>query len=545
MKKRTWLLVALVVCVFVHPAQKLFGQAVYGSIVGTVTDASHAVVPQAKITITDTAKGTSYESITNSSGNYEQIHLVPGSYRLRVEKSGFQTYVQDNVEVNVDAITRVDATLRIGAETQTVEVTGQAPVLKTDRTDVSTTFTEKEVEDLPVFNRNFTSFELLTPGTQLLGWQHASSENPQGSRQIMVNGQHFSGTSFQLDGTDNRDPILGIIVVNPNLDSVEEAKVTTQDYDAEFGEAMAGVVTAQTKSGSNALHGSAFWFRRDNKLTARDPFSQSVPIPGTNEFIPPTLWNQFGGALGGPIMKDKIFIFGDYQATRQRNGGSLLTRVPNQDERGGDLRDLGVDIFDPCSADLSNCNLPPDQRTQFQSGGVLNVIPSTRLTTQAQNILNYIPLPDIPGASGPGPNYSASGIQVLNSDAFDIRPDLYYSQKLHVFGRYSFAQFHKFAPGAFGLEAGGPDLGFAFAGKSDVRNQSIAQGFDYTLRPNWLTDFRFGFFRYRVFVNPNGLGTSPATDGGIPGLNVDNFYTSGMPAFFINGVGGLNIGYAL
>lgn len=521
-------------------AQNAFGQAVYGSIVGTVTDSTGAAVPNAKITVTDTGRGVTYTTATNASGNYEQTHLIVGTYRLRAEAQGFQASVQENVRVNVDATTRVDVSLQVGQMTQTIEVTAEVPLLKTERTDVATTFDTKTVQDLPIFNRNFTEFELLTPGTQLLQWQHASSENPQGSMQIMVNGQHFSGTSFQLDGTDNRDPILGIIVVNPNLDAVTQAKVTTQDYDAEFGQANAGVVTAQTRSGTNELHGSAFWFRRDNALTARNPFTQSRPISGSQRFTPPTLWNQFGGSLGGPIKKDKSFIFGDYQGTRQSNGGSVLIRVPTAAERAGDLGGLGVNIYNP--RDVTGNEVPPALRQQFTG----NVIPTALLSPQAQNLLNkFIPLPNIPGATGTAPNFSSSGQQVFNTDQFDIRADHYHSERLHIFGRYSFGRYNKSAPGAFGLVAGGDDLGFGFGGVSDVRNQSIASGFDYTLNSNLLTDFRFGFFRYRVFVNPNGLGTSPATDAGIPGLNLDKTFTSGMPAFFINGQGGFRFGYAL
>src|SRR5579862_2001569 len=149
---------------------------------------------------------------------------------------------------------------------------------------------------------------------------HAATENPQGSQQIFVNGQHFSGTAFELDGTDNQDPILGIIVVNPNLDAIQETKINLQDYDAEFGKAVAGVVTVQTKSGSNDFHGEGFWFRRTDATAARDPFTQYAPNPITGRFIPSDKWQQFGGTIGGPIIKNKLFFFGDYQATRENNG---------------------------------------------------------------------------------------------------------------------------------------------------------------------------------------------------------------------------------
>ena len=144
----------------------------------------------------------------------------------------------------------------------------------------------------------------------------------------MVNGQHFSGTTYQLDGTENRDPILGIIVINPTLESIRETKITSQNYDAEFGQATAGVVSVQTKSGANALHGSAFEFFQSDKFQSRNPFTQFAPDPLTGRFLPETKKNQFGGSVGGPIAKNRWFFFGDYEGTRSTVGGSRLGTVP-------------------------------------------------------------------------------------------------------------------------------------------------------------------------------------------------------------------------
>src|SRR5579864_8981866 len=303
-------------------------QAVFGSIFGTVTDPSGAAVPNAKVTVTNVRKGTTDEATSNESGNYSVTHLIPDTYKVRIEGPGFKTIEQDNIAVSADAAARVDGQFQVGSATESVEVTSEAPQLKTDRADVSIEFNQKYVEDLPIMNRNFTSFELLSPGTQKLSWGHAATENPQGSQQIFVQGQHFSGTAYELDGTDNQDPILGIIVVNPNLDAVTETKVALQNYDAEFGKAVAGVVTTQTKSGSNSLHGSAFEFRRSDVFQARDPFTNFQKDPITKKFIPASKWQQFGGSVGGPIIKNKLFFFGDYQATRQTNGVSGLFTLP-------------------------------------------------------------------------------------------------------------------------------------------------------------------------------------------------------------------------
>src|SRR5438045_939537 len=176
--------------------------------------------------------------------------------------------------------------MSIGEVSENVTVTGFSPVLKTDRADVATTFDTKQINELPILDRNFTKLILLTPGTQQLQWQHAASENPQGSTQTMVNGQHFSGTGYQLDGTENRDPILGIIVINPNFDSIGETKITSQNYDAEFGQATAGVVSVQTKSGGNSLHGSGFEYHLDDRLHERNPLGQSHADQITRTFNP-------------------------------------------------------------------------------------------------------------------------------------------------------------------------------------------------------------------------------------------------------------------
>jgi len=528
------------------------GQAVYGSLVGAVTDPQANVVAGAKVTVTNIAKGTTEESVTNESGNYSVTHLIPDSYKVHIEAPGFKAYDIASVRVDADTTVRADAALQVGTVSQTVEVTGEIPQLQSDRADVATIFTDQQVESIPIFNRNFTTLQLLAPGAQLQAWGHAASENPQASRQILTNGQHFAGTGFELDGTDNQDPILGIIVINPNLDSINEVKITTQDYDAEFGKAIGSIVTSQTKSGTNEIHGSAFDFERSNSNFARDPFAQATTgVPSGN-------WNQFGGTLGGPIRKNKVFIFGDYQGQRAHVGGTARDRVPNAAERGGNLSDLGRAIYDPYqTSDPAHCNLvltggqPTPvgiaNRTQFPG----NIIPACRLSTPAQNLLKLIPT----GATLTDPtlnNFAGSGSNVLNADNFDVRSDYVLNSKTQVFGRYSYQKFLRSGPGLFGAVAGGAalpaDSGGQFAGASHVKNQSLAAGFDYTLSPTLLTDFRFGYMRYNVAVAPGGVGTTPAKDAGINGLNIDPLYSSGMPYFHIVGAGGapdFNFGYSL
>ena len=525
------LALSLLVCAMALPG-KVFGQAVYGSIFGTVTDSSGAAVAKAKVTITNSGTNVSETIETNSSGNYNQTRLIPGSYRVKIEAQGFKTTVIE-VLVNVDRATETNAALQTGAVSEEITISAESPLLKTDRADVAVTFESRQVTDLPILDRNFTKFILLTPGTQQLQWQHAASENPQGSTQIMVNGQHFSGTGYQLDGTENRDPILGIIVINPNFEAIGETKITSQNYDAEFGQAIAGVVSVSTKSGTNDIHGSAFLFRQNDVLQARNPFSQFQKDSLTGKFIPDTLRNQFGGSIGGPIVKDRFFYFGDYQGTRSKIGGSRLLSVPTVAARTGNLSAYGQRIFDPNTG-------APEVRTEFAGG----IIPTNRISTQAANILKLIPLPNAPGRdNGTRDNFVASGSEPFNGDTFNVRIDTKLTDNLNMFGRYSFADFERNGPTSFGT-GGGPEL-VSLGGSSKVRNQSVAYGFDYTWNSTLVTDFRFGFFRYKVNVLPFDFGKNTANDVGVPGLNLDSF-SSGLFAGFVGGpVGGFNFGSGL
>ena len=514
---------------------KAFGQAVYGNIVGTVVDPSGAAVPNARITITDTQRSVSFNTTSNNDGNFTQRFLIAGTYQVRVEAAGFKATVQV-ISVSVDQEARIDVKLQVGEVSQVVEISAEAPLLKTERSDVAVTFSEKTVSNLPLLNRRFTTFEIFTPGVTAFPGQTAASEDPQGSFRKVVNGQSFAGTSHLLDGTDNHDSMLGLIVINPTLESLTEAKITTSAYDAEFG-ANAGVVSAQTRSGTNDFHLVGFEFLRNDHFNARNPFTQFQKIRGTDRFIPVTQFNQYGVASSGKIIPNKLFWFGDYQGTRRNIGGSVLMRVPTAAERAGDFSATGVNIFDPAGG------AAPANRTQFAG----NRIPTARLSPQAVGLLNkYIPLPNFAAASPDLPNYVGAGSVKFDEDLTNSRWDYYYSQPLHVFGRYSFADYRLISPGVFGSIGGGVgfDPNSTFSGESKTRNQSVAAGFDYTVNANWLTDFRFGYYRYRVNVDPGQAQTTPAKDIGIPGLNNDDF-TGGMPGFFINGVAGFNFGYAL
>jgi len=528
--------------VLLSSANPVKAQQVFGRIFGTITDATGGAVPNAKVTISDQNKGTEFDVTTNESGNYEKGQLIPGTYSVTIEAPGFNKAKIPDITVQVDNAARVDTSLQTGNVSETVEVTAAAPTLQADRADVSTTFSSQQLMDIPSLGRNAQAYELLIPGTSRANFAHASSEDPQGSAQVEVNGQHFSSTGYQLDGTENQDPVLGIVVINPNLDSLNEQKISAQDYDAEFGYAGAGIQNASTKSGTNSFHFTAFDYLRNNSpgftTFARDPFAEPN---GPRPFK----FNQFGGSLGGRIIRDKLFFFADAELIRQRLDGSVQTVVPTALARQGDFSQYLAassqnTIYDPATGN-------PDGTGRVAFPG--NRIPSNRLSPQALAMLQYFPLPNLNPSNPLLPNYAASGGASFDANKWDVRGDYFLNEKTTMFGRYSNHQFQQSALGAFGSLAGGPSFnGIAFAGNSFVRNQSIAFGTTHTFSPTLVNEFRFGYMRYHVVTTPNGVGTAPAQAAGIPGLNLDDFYTSGLPYFAFNDNNKnplTNLGYAL
>ncbi len=511
-----------------------YGQAVYGSLYGTVTDASGAVIPNATIVVTDDTKGTSVSVQANSTGNYTVEHLIPDSYTIKISAQGFSSSETKGIQISADTSPKVDATLAVGDSGQTVSVQADAlPLLKTDRADVATVFDAKNTEDLPLQGRNFTGLQLLLPGAQALGFSHAASENPQGSQQIIINGQSFAGVGYELDGTDNQDPILGIIVINPTLESIEEAKITSQNYDAQFGKAVAAVITTQTKSGTNAFHGQVYDFRRSDAFQAKDPFQS--PDPVTKRIVPVGLRNQFGGLIGGPILRDKAFFFFDYEGVRQKVGTSTgQNTVPTALLRSSCAGPVGCDFSEYVD------HLGPNGQTiQGFTRGIFdpltgqpfpnNVIPTARLNPQAIALLERLPAPILGGTTQ---NYPASGTGLFNFNQYTVRLDQQVTGKIHAFGRYTYYKDTLSGATAFGA-LGGPGFGIGgFGGTSTGRNQSLAVGADIVVTPKWLTDARFGFFRYNI-VTQKYDGAEPfATNAGLPGLNVTTFAnTGGAPEF--------------
>jgi len=523
-------------------------QSVYGQVWGRLTSISGTPVSGAVVNMISVGTGARTGAKSNPDGSFAVSNVSADLYQIEVRADGFKR-VQATIVVSANSTTTVNVPLQAGDPNTVVgnAATG-ASVLQLDRTDVSTLFDSRAIAALPLQDRNITNLQLLVPGAARGKLFIPTVQNPQGGLPVNINGQHFSGSSFQLDGTENRDPLEGIVVINPTLDSVREMKVTTQGYNAEFGQADAGVVTIQTRSGSNAWHGDGFGFRRTGFGQSQNPFAPAG--------VPPIKYNIFGGSIGGPIARNKLFIFGDYQGTRSSQGANVLLSVPPQTVRNtclGPPASGNCDLSDYSS--VIGGTLTDKEGNPFPGNQIPNTgTPGTDhfVSSQAAALLKLSPPPNHTSTttdpSCPNPvicdNYLASGQEVFRADQFNVRGDYNASSRLRLFGRYSFGDFYDNGAPAFGKDAGGIGTNpSGFAGVARTRNQGISSGFTYSLSPKMLTDFRFGYFRYRLNLDAQDFGQTPAI--GIPNIFAGDTgypFATGLPDFQVPAQKGLSTG---
>jgi outer membrane receptor protein involved in Fe transport len=477
-------------------AATIFGQAVTGSIVGSVTDASGAAIAGAKVIIAETSTGIARTTITNSEGGYVMPYLQPGAYRIEVEKTGFKKSTANDVRLATGQSLRVNLTLEVGQITEIAEVTSQAPLLQTESADISQSFEAKKITELPLNGRNFQSLISLVPGVVPSNSQVGIFDNPQGTQFLQVNGQNNSANNYQIDGVDNNEPLLGLVVQIPPAEAIQQFSVSTSNYDAEFGRAVGAVVNVTTRPGTNEFHGSLFEFHNNSAFKARN-FFQFVGERNSEGKLktPNAIKNQFGGTFGGPIRKNRTFFFGDYQGQYQRIGRvAVVQTVPTQAFRDGDFSALPAGtIWDPASS------TDPRLRTSFDG----NRIPSGRISPVALNILKFLPLPNLPGLTN---NYLPPAIPFkLDTHAFDARVDHQFNEQTNFFAKYNYFQSLMSDPGVFGDAAGPTATGDGNALASGKgRNQVVTLNLTRTFGPTLTTEARFGFTRY--FINAQGPG---------------------------------------
>jgi hypothetical protein len=494
---------------FGFPAAPVFAQAITGAVVGTVTDASGAVVPGAAVTATNNDTGISQSTVSGGAGDYTIPNLPPGTYKIAAEAKGFSTAVATNSVVQVQQRTRVDFTLSTGQTTQQIVVTGEAPLVQSTTSDLGHVIESQQIQALPLNGRLFQQLVTIVPGAIQAGWSDFA-ENPSAAgaltpTQAVVNGLPWSGNYYMIDGVHNTEPLNAFISITPPLDSVDSFKVETSNPNAEYGSFGGAIINLATKSGTNNFHGEGFDFLRNDALNARDFFAKSKS---------PYKSNQFGGLFSGPIIKNKLFFFVDYQQLIAHQGVTNALTVPTSLQRAGILTEGSQGaIYDPL-----NRQLFPGR-----------TIPVTRFDPVAAKVQALLPLPNQPGLAN---NYVENTVNTINAPQGDVKIDWQISEKDRVFGRESAAHKTYDSPSPFSIYMfGGPN--------SEALNQNAVIGWNRTISPSMVNEVRIGFNRFNVVDTANSFGTTANNDLGIPNGNIAGLpYTSGIARFEIAGFTG-------
>lgn len=507
--------------------QATYGQAVKGTLVGTVQDASGASAAGATVTATETRTNIVLTTTANSSGNYVFSNLQDGNYRIEASLKGFRKLVQENVEVKVNTTVRVDFTLQVGEVSETVTVeAGIEPLLQTDRADTGRLLESEQVSELPLgFNRNFQGLLITVPGTTRPTRPHSQFFNSQDSLEAKVNGQSRLSNNFQIEGVDDNQKTGLLQVLIPAADSIESVSISTSNFDAEFGRAGGAVTSVTLKSGTNDIHGSAFFFGNNNNgwLQAGDYFTHATA---------PTHYRQAGFTVGGPIKKNKFFYFGDYQYTSDRQGFVFRHTVPYPEWFNGNFANAPTKIYDP-----STGNPDGTGRVQFLN----NQIPAQRISPIAKKLLAFLTAPNIPGAPFGTQNLVFNSVREKITHAFDTKINYNITDKDVLSYRFSYQRPRVFDPGTYGIYGGPSNGGFAGAGTQNTI--STAGNYTRTINSTTILEARFGVSWYHNIAISQGTGLKTSEEVGIKGANLDEF-SSGLTSINIGGFSGPVLGFA-
>lgn len=502
-----------------------WSQAVTATVVGTVTDSTGAVIPNAALVLLDQGTNTSASGVTNGSGNFVFTFLQPGSYTLSASSPGFKVQAQKNIKATVDTTTRVDLILETGSSAETVTVTSDAALLQTDRADVSAQIDSKQVEDLPVGSqRNFQALESLIPGVSRPVYDHSPFFDAQNSQSFQVNGQSEEANNLQFEGVDDNERTGLLQVYIPPAAAIQTVDVETSNYAPEFGRSAGAVTNVIMKSGTNDFHGSAYEFNQISALSARNYFNNTGAFPRQVN-------NYYGATLGGPIIHRHTFFFGDF--LRYSNHSSQFNKisVPIAAFRNGDLSAGTTKIYDPATG-----NADGSGRRAFAG----NIIPSDRISPIAKKILALLPLPNIAGA-GLSQNYQATTVFNTDVNTFDGKIDQKLRDSDTLTVRYSWQRAKTYQAPIFG-GSGGPAAG-AFEGNGVNTVYNGAVEYTHLFSPTLLTEVRAGVDHYRNTAREADYGTAASTQLGIPGVNLDEF-TSGLVGIDIAGFSSPIVGYS-
>ncbi len=504
-------------------------QVLYGSIVGNITDSSGAAIPGILISITNKETNQVRRAVTNDSGAYSLLTVATGTYEIRAAKSGFQTLTNPEVLVALNGITRVDLVMPIGAVTESVQVTAAAADLQTDRSEVRTEITSRSLRELPAPpGRNYQHLFRTIPGFSPPANAHSAPGNPARALLYNVNGASASSNDVRIDGASQFSIFIPHVTAYvPALESIETVNVVTNSFDAEQGLAGGSAVNVQIKSGTNDLHGSAFWYHNDNNTKAKAFF-----LPA-GQRRPKWVYNQFGGTAGGPIVRDKLFYFGSYESTLDRQYAFQLLTVPTAAIKSGDLAGSPTPIYDPATGD------PRDGSGRLPFAG--NILPTSRISGISRAIAGLTPLPNLPGQLTS--NFFASDSFAFDRKTFDGKLNWNASEKLTIYGRVSALRFNMINPEAFGA-IGGPPIsssgGAAGLGFGGTYGLTVAG--TYVVSPAFIVDGNFGYTLRDAGVEQSRLDERVGLDIlRIPGTNGPRRFEGGVPRFMITGFNNLGL----
>lgn len=495
-------------------------QVLYGSIVGRVTDSTAAALPGATVTITHEQTRATRETVTDATGSFQFPTVQSGTYTVVATMAGFQTFTRNNVSVTLNTVTRVEIALPVGQLTENVTVSADTEVLQTERAEIRSELRARELQDLPVpLGRNYQELFRTLPGFTPPADAHSVPSNPSRALTFNVNGASNQGNNTRIDGVSSTNIWLPHVVAYvPALESIETVNVVTNNFDAEQGLAGGAAISVQIKSGTNNLRGSAFEYHFNEKMRARPYFTP----PGTNKGT----WeeNQFGGTLGGPIARNRLFYFVSYEGTRQNRQVPNTISVPTAAVKRGDFSATGATIYDPRTGNPDGTG-----RTPFAN----NVIPADRISEVAKKIAQYWPEPNLPGDFN---NYFVQPQFVFNRWTVDSKVNWNATDRLQVFGRYSQLDFWQNNETVLGpqLQGGPGGGGNPGVGWGDTYNFSA--GLTFTPTNNIAIDSHFGWVRMNSNVEMSDLGENKGTDWlGIPGTNGPDPWDGGTPYFDLDG----------
>jgi hypothetical protein len=503
-------------------------QGVFGTITGTIVDSSGGVLPGATVTVTNVHTNVTKSLTTNDAGVYSATSLIPGSYTVEASLAGFKKAVVEAVTLEVNANQKVDLTLEVGQAAELVNVKAAAPLLQAEQTDLGQTVTQQQIEQLPS-GRNLFSLIPLAAGVS----QQVACDGDCGNNgNLRINGDRPRTQDYVLDGTTINAPVFGGQAINPSIDSIQEFRIEANSMSAEYGKAGGGILVAVTKSGTNDLHGSGYEYNRNEVLNARNFFEdRSTPKD-------PFQQNEFGGSIGGPVVKNRLFFFSDYQGLRANGSSPVIgVIVPDEAFRNGDLSALcaaGFDAAGTC-ADASQQIHYPGSSTPIP----FNRIPSTQVDSVSRNFLAVWPTADTPGPNPGTQERNATRPSENTINRINARVDYQASASDQVFGVLH-RQWGRASAYPNSLLVGRPEGEQIFR----PRDYTISTGWTRTFAPTVLNSFRFGYM-HRVGHRTGNGSTSPADFGlqGIPEClasvpDTGNGQKCGTPSVNISGFAG-------